>query len=126
MLTSFSAIVLGYAEELVRRRHIFLPRLLRLGTPFKVIWTIVKEPDLNIGVVCGENSYSKDKKRSAGGLSGRWTMKSQSTTKEEEVDKRNQTIQQLEPALRELLERQTQEAAIASEAVKRAEELAKK
>ncbi|MED6174903.1 hypothetical protein PIB30_073336 [Stylosanthes scabra] len=38
----------------------------------------------------------------------------------------NQTIQQLETALRELLERQTREAAIASEAVKRAEELAKR
>ncbi|MED6153313.1 hypothetical protein PIB30_100671 [Stylosanthes scabra] len=43
-----------------------------------------------------------------------------------EVDQRNQTIQQLEIALRELLERQTREAAIASEAVKIAEELAKK
>ncbi|MED6135847.1 hypothetical protein PIB30_050508 [Stylosanthes scabra] len=36
------------------RRHIFLPRILRLGTPFKVLWTIVKGPDLNIGAVCGE------------------------------------------------------------------------
>ncbi|MED6127150.1 hypothetical protein PIB30_085353 [Stylosanthes scabra] len=47
-------------------------------------------------------------------------------TPEKEVDQRNQTIQQLEAALRELLERQTREAAIASEAVKRAEELANK
>ncbi|MED6147750.1 hypothetical protein PIB30_046618 [Stylosanthes scabra] len=47
-------------------------------------------------------------------------------TPEKEVDQRNQTIQQLEVALRELLERQTREAAIASGAVKRAEELAKK
>ncbi|MED6128122.1 hypothetical protein PIB30_094629, partial [Stylosanthes scabra] len=75
ILTSLSAIVLGYAEELVLRRHIFLPRSLRL---------------------------------------------------EKEVDQRNQTIQQLETTLRELLERQTREAAIASEVVKRTEELAKK
>ncbi|MED6225341.1 hypothetical protein PIB30_092765, partial [Stylosanthes scabra] len=27
------------------RRHIFLPRILRLGTPFKVLWTIDKGPD---------------------------------------------------------------------------------
>ncbi|MED6224179.1 hypothetical protein PIB30_081418 [Stylosanthes scabra] len=47
-------------------------------------------------------------------------------TLEKEVDQRNQTIQQLEAALRELLERQTREAALASEAVKRAEELAKR
>ncbi|MED6115414.1 hypothetical protein PIB30_090314 [Stylosanthes scabra] len=91
-------ITLGYARELDLRRHIFLLRLLRLGIPFKVLWTIVKLLDLNIGAVRGENSYSK----------------------------RNQTIQQLEAALRELLERQTREAVIASEAVKRAEELAKR
>ncbi|MED6150269.1 hypothetical protein PIB30_070814 [Stylosanthes scabra] len=42
------------------------------------------------------------------------------------VDQGNQTIQQLEAALRELLERQTREVAIAIEAVRRAEELAKK
>ncbi|MED6112303.1 hypothetical protein PIB30_060460 [Stylosanthes scabra] len=83
ILTFFSAIVLGYAEELVHRRHIFLPRSLRLGTPFKVLWTIVKESDLNIGAVCGDNSYSRDKKRNAGGLSGRWKTKSQSTMKGE-------------------------------------------
>ncbi|MED6201407.1 hypothetical protein PIB30_094705 [Stylosanthes scabra] len=47
-------------------------------------------------------------------------------TLEKEVDQRNHTIQQLEAALRELLERQTREAALASEAVKRAEELAKR
>ncbi|MED6172812.1 hypothetical protein PIB30_053405 [Stylosanthes scabra] len=47
-------------------------------------------------------------------------------TPEKKIDQRNQTIQQLEAALRELLERQTREAALASEAVKRAEELAKK
>ncbi|MED6152848.1 hypothetical protein PIB30_096003, partial [Stylosanthes scabra] len=47
-------------------------------------------------------------------------------TPEKEIDQRNQTIQQIEAALRELLERQTPEAAIASEDVKRAEELAKK
>ncbi|MED6124347.1 hypothetical protein PIB30_058164 [Stylosanthes scabra] len=47
-------------------------------------------------------------------------------TPEKEVDQRNQTIQQLETALRELLERQTREAVIASEAVKKAKELAKK
>ncbi|MED6111316.1 hypothetical protein PIB30_051308 [Stylosanthes scabra] len=47
-------------------------------------------------------------------------------TPEKEVDQRNNTIQQLEAALRELLERQTREAALASEAVKRAEELTKK
>ncbi|MED6110867.1 hypothetical protein PIB30_046945 [Stylosanthes scabra] len=47
-------------------------------------------------------------------------------TPEKEVDQRNQTIQQLEASLRELLERQTREAAIASEAVKRAKDLAKK
>ncbi|MED6147717.1 hypothetical protein PIB30_046409 [Stylosanthes scabra] len=46
-LTSVSVIVLGYAEELVHRRHIFLPRSLKLGTPFKVLWRIIKEPDLN-------------------------------------------------------------------------------
>ncbi|MED6201179.1 hypothetical protein PIB30_092353 [Stylosanthes scabra] len=40
-------------------------------------------------------------------------------TLEKEVDQRNQTIQQLGTALRELLERQTREAAIASEAVKK-------
>ncbi|MED6224584.1 hypothetical protein PIB30_085466, partial [Stylosanthes scabra] len=45
---------------------------------------------------------------------------------EKEVDQRNHTIQQLEAVLRELLERQTREAALASEAVKRAEELAKR
>ncbi|MED6111240.1 hypothetical protein PIB30_050793 [Stylosanthes scabra] len=49
-----------------------------------------------------------------------------SSNPEKEVDQRNHTIQQLEAALRELLERQTREAALASEAVKRAEELAKK
>ncbi|MED6162059.1 hypothetical protein PIB30_066819 [Stylosanthes scabra] len=54
ILTTFSVIVLGYAEELVHQRHIFLPRSLRLSTPFKVLWTIVKEPDLNISAVCGE------------------------------------------------------------------------
>ncbi|MED6124348.1 hypothetical protein PIB30_058165 [Stylosanthes scabra] len=54
ILTTFNIIVLGYAEELVHRRHIFLPRSLRLSTPFKVLWTIVKETDLNIGTVCGE------------------------------------------------------------------------
>ncbi|MED6209374.1 hypothetical protein PIB30_054029 [Stylosanthes scabra] len=43
-----------------------------------------------------------------------------------EIDQRNNTIQQLEAALRELLERQTREAALASEAVRRAEELARK
>ncbi|MED6128553.1 hypothetical protein PIB30_099029, partial [Stylosanthes scabra] len=42
------------------------------------------------------------------------------------IDQGNQTIQQLEAALRELLERQTREAAIATEVVKRQEELAKK
>ncbi|MED6212071.1 hypothetical protein PIB30_079716 [Stylosanthes scabra] len=47
-------------------------------------------------------------------------------TPEKEVDKRNHIIQQLEAALRELLERQTREAALASEVVKRAEELAKR
>ncbi|MED6222061.1 hypothetical protein PIB30_060870 [Stylosanthes scabra] len=47
ILTSFSAIVLGYGEELVRQRHIFLPQSLRLDTSFKVLWTIVKESDLN-------------------------------------------------------------------------------
>ncbi|MED6165842.1 hypothetical protein PIB30_103510, partial [Stylosanthes scabra] len=47
-------------------------------------------------------------------------------TPKKQVDQRNQTIQQLETALRELLERQTREAVIALEAVKRAEELAKK
>ncbi|MED6196518.1 hypothetical protein PIB30_048245 [Stylosanthes scabra] len=43
-----------------------------------------------------------------------------------EIDQRNNTIQQLEAALRELLERQTREAALASKAVKRAEELTRK
>ncbi|MED6126607.1 hypothetical protein PIB30_080047 [Stylosanthes scabra] len=47
-------------------------------------------------------------------------------TPEKEIDQINQTIQQLEAALRELLERETREGAIATEAVKRAEELAKK
>ncbi|MED6187782.1 hypothetical protein PIB30_079762 [Stylosanthes scabra] len=47
-------------------------------------------------------------------------------TPEKEVDQRDQTVRQLEAALRELLERQTREAANASEAVKRAEELARK
>ncbi|MED6172228.1 hypothetical protein PIB30_048081 [Stylosanthes scabra] len=47
-------------------------------------------------------------------------------TPEKEIDQRNNTIQQLEAALRELLERQTREAALASEAVKRVEELAQK
>ncbi|MED6225553.1 hypothetical protein PIB30_094698 [Stylosanthes scabra] len=47
-------------------------------------------------------------------------------TPEKEVDQRNQTIRQLETTLRELLERQTREAAIASEAMKRVEELTKK
>ncbi|MED6175227.1 hypothetical protein PIB30_076445 [Stylosanthes scabra] len=47
-------------------------------------------------------------------------------TLEKGIDQGNQTIQQLEAALRELLERQTREAAIATEAVRRAEELAKK
>ncbi|MED6195071.1 hypothetical protein PIB30_034615, partial [Stylosanthes scabra] len=47
-------------------------------------------------------------------------------TPEKEIDQRNNTIQQLEAALRELLERQTREAALASEAVKIAEELAQK
>ncbi|MED6224231.1 hypothetical protein PIB30_081956 [Stylosanthes scabra] len=48
------------------------------------------------------------------------------STPEKEIDQRNNTIQQLEAALRELLERQTREAALASEAVRRAEELARK
>ncbi|MED6166182.1 hypothetical protein PIB30_106620, partial [Stylosanthes scabra] len=47
-------------------------------------------------------------------------------TSEKGVDQGNQTIYQLEAALRELLERQTREAAIATEAVRRAEEFAKK
>ncbi|MED6226356.1 hypothetical protein PIB30_102896 [Stylosanthes scabra] len=47
-------------------------------------------------------------------------------TPEKEIDQRDQTIRQLETALRELLERQTREAAIATEAMKRAEELARK
>ncbi|MED6126563.1 hypothetical protein PIB30_079656 [Stylosanthes scabra] len=46
--------VLSHTEELVHRRHIFLAQSLRLSTPFKVLWTIIKEPDLNIGAVCGE------------------------------------------------------------------------
>ncbi|MED6184363.1 hypothetical protein PIB30_046703 [Stylosanthes scabra] len=47
-------------------------------------------------------------------------------TSEKEIDQRDQTIRQLEATLRELLERQTREAAMAMEAVKRAEELARK
>ncbi|MED6188801.1 hypothetical protein PIB30_089340, partial [Stylosanthes scabra] len=47
-------------------------------------------------------------------------------TPEKEIDQRNKTIQQLEASLRELLERQTREAAIATEAVKRAKELVRK
>ncbi|MED6123132.1 hypothetical protein PIB30_046391 [Stylosanthes scabra] len=47
-------------------------------------------------------------------------------TPEKEVDQRDQTVRQLEAPLRELLERQTREAAIASKAVKRAEEIARK
>ncbi|MED6224023.1 hypothetical protein PIB30_079740 [Stylosanthes scabra] len=37
-------------------------------------------------------------------------------TPEKEIDQRNNTVHQLEAALRELLERQTREAALASEA----------
>ncbi|MED6111392.1 hypothetical protein PIB30_051968, partial [Stylosanthes scabra] len=47
-------------------------------------------------------------------------------TPEKEVDQRNNTVHQLEAALRELLERQTRETTLASEAVKRAEELARR
>ncbi|MED6186436.1 hypothetical protein PIB30_066709 [Stylosanthes scabra] len=47
-------------------------------------------------------------------------------TPKKEIDQRDQTIQQLEAALRELLEKQTREAAIATEAVKREEALARK
>ncbi|MED6190737.1 hypothetical protein PIB30_108807, partial [Stylosanthes scabra] len=47
-------------------------------------------------------------------------------TPEKGIDQRNNTVHQLEAALRELLERQTREAALASEAVKRAEELARR
>ncbi|MED6185997.1 hypothetical protein PIB30_062505, partial [Stylosanthes scabra] len=47
-------------------------------------------------------------------------------TPEKRIDQGQQTIQQLEAALRELLERQIREAAIATEAVRRAKELAKK
>ncbi|MED6136596.1 hypothetical protein PIB30_057521, partial [Stylosanthes scabra] len=43
-----------------------------------------------------------------------------------EIDQRNNTVHQLEAALRELLERQTRKAALASEAIKRAEELARR
>ncbi|MED6209146.1 hypothetical protein PIB30_051961 [Stylosanthes scabra] len=91
----------------MHRRHIFLPRALRLNTPFKILWTNVKGPDLNIGVVCGKLI-----------LGIRSVVL--------EVDQRNQTIRKLKTALRELLGRQTREDAIASEVVKRAEELAKK
>ncbi|MED6189094.1 hypothetical protein PIB30_092394 [Stylosanthes scabra] len=48
------------------------------------------------------------------------------STPEKEIDQRNNTIQQLEAALREFLERQTREAALASEAIRRVEELARK
>ncbi|MED6111938.1 hypothetical protein PIB30_056975 [Stylosanthes scabra] len=112
ILTSFFVIALGYAEKLVHRKHIFLPRSLRLGTPFKVIRTIVKEPDLNIGAVCGELILEGQE---AGGENSH-----PQPTPEKEVDQRNQTIQQLETTLRE------ETTAIASEAVERAEELAKK
>ncbi|MED6140468.1 hypothetical protein PIB30_093533 [Stylosanthes scabra] len=50
--------LLSHSSRLRRRachrRHIFLPRILRLGTPFEVLWTIVKGPDLNISAVCGD------------------------------------------------------------------------
>ncbi|MED6213839.1 hypothetical protein PIB30_097296 [Stylosanthes scabra] len=54
------------------------------STPFSaiVLWTIVKGPDLNIGTVCGD-SYSRDKKCSAGDPSERWTMKYHSTMREQ-------------------------------------------
>ncbi|MED6125133.1 hypothetical protein PIB30_065835 [Stylosanthes scabra] len=45
-------------------------------------------------------------------------------TPEKSVISKNQTIQELEKALRDLLERQTREAAIAIKAMKRAEEMA--
>ncbi|MED6221741.1 hypothetical protein PIB30_057658 [Stylosanthes scabra] len=58
--------LLGYSSRPRRRachrKHIFLSRTPRLGTPFKVLWTIVKGSDLNIGAVCGD-SYSRNKKR---------------------------------------------------------------
>ncbi|MED6148489.1 hypothetical protein PIB30_053674 [Stylosanthes scabra] len=47
-------------------------------------------------------------------------------TLEKGIDQGNQTTHQLEAALRELLERQTREAAIATEEVRREKELAKK
>ncbi|MED6135215.1 hypothetical protein PIB30_044204 [Stylosanthes scabra] len=70
------------------RRHIFLPRISRFGTPFKVLWTIIKGSDLNIGAVCGD-SYSRDKKRSAGDPSERWTTKYHSTMRKQPTATRN-------------------------------------
>ncbi|MED6184316.1 hypothetical protein PIB30_046257 [Stylosanthes scabra] len=103
-LISFSAIVLGYAEELVTE-----------GTPSNLehcglCWGSERKMEGEIPINNEEGDESSQPQ----------------PTPEKEVNQRNQTIQQLEAALRELLERQTREAAIASEVVKRAEELAKR
>ncbi|MED6176724.1 hypothetical protein PIB30_090891 [Stylosanthes scabra] len=69
------------------------------------------------------------KKHSVRDPGGRWKkphLTTKGPAKEKGVDQGNQTIQQLEAALKELLERQTREDAIAMEAVKRAGELARK
>ncbi|MED6198096.1 hypothetical protein PIB30_062803 [Stylosanthes scabra] len=70
----------------------------------------LKRSDLNIGAVCGDFPRPRSKKRSQGEEipfpEGDNSSKPL-TTPEKEVDQRNNTIQQLEAALRELLERQT-------------------
>ncbi|MED6200035.1 hypothetical protein PIB30_081374 [Stylosanthes scabra] len=58
--------LLGYSSRPRRRachrRHIFLSRTLSLGSPFKVLWTIVKDPTLTLAPSVG-TSRSRNKKR---------------------------------------------------------------
>ncbi|MED6175360.1 hypothetical protein PIB30_077596 [Stylosanthes scabra] len=61
-INPFSAIAPGHAVELVTKGTPSYLEHQDLGTPFKVLWTIVKGSNLNIGAVCGD-SYSRNKKR---------------------------------------------------------------
>ncbi|MED6128347.1 hypothetical protein PIB30_096830 [Stylosanthes scabra] len=83
------------------------------------IWKIVEEGD-QIPINNSKNDSSTDSDDDE--VANIWLM----ANDEKEIDQRNNTIQQLEAALRELLERQTREVELASEAVRRAEELARK
>ncbi|MED6223281.1 hypothetical protein PIB30_072504 [Stylosanthes scabra] len=114
-INPFSAITLGHAVGLVIEgtSSYSKPR-----PPFEVLWTIVKDPTLTLAPSVGTMEEIPVHEGTA--------ESNPLPTLEKEVDQRNNTIHQLETALRELLERQTREAALASEAVKRAEELARK